>query len=400
MKKVVKVGMVILLLSFVLCPGLLQASDVKVKQWEIPFLNAWTGVAAGYGKLVDFYQKAAVEEINAAGGIAGKPLVMKDCDTAMDPTRAASCMKKAVEKSLAIIGPMTSLSTQICGPIAAQQKVMTIPAAGGAETIKESRPWAVVLMMPNVKRAEFMMNAWLNRNQGIKKVVMMNFPKVAQWKKLVELRKEALAKRGVKTLDVIDVQAGAVEVSSVVVRALKSKPDGLILSLMGTDTVRIVQELENRGFKNKSAIFCHSTIDSPETYSLSAEAGGVLEGTYIGAFGKALDTPIYQNLLAKFRKLKGQEKATTLMWGELFYIATYIVKDAIEKTGATGDPAKLTEERLKIRNYINSLKDFDSRTVGPISTMPDGSFTVPNFLGIVKGNKLDIVTSTNEYFKN
>jgi len=31
--------------------------------------------------------------------------------------------------------------------------------------------------------------------------------------------------------------------------------------------------------------------------------------------------------------------------------------------------------------------------------MPDGSFTVPNYLGFVKNNKLEIVTSTNEYFK-
>jgi branched-chain amino acid transport system substrate-binding protein len=308
-------------------------------------------------------------------------------------------MKKAAGKSLIVIGPMTSLATQITAPIAAQQKVMAIPAAGGAETIQESRPWAVVLMMPNVKRSEFMMNTWLDRNPEIKSVVMLNYPKVAQWKKLVELRKEALAKRGVKTLEVIDVQAGAVDISSVVVRTLKSKPDGVVLSLMGADTVRIVQELTNRGFKNRGAIFSHSTVDSPETYSLSAEAGGVMEGTYIGAFGIKADTPEFQKLLAEFRKVKGQEKAETLMWGDLFYVATYMVKDAIEKTGVTGDPAKLEEERAKIRDHINTMKNFDTRIRGHISAMPDGSFTVPNFLGIVKKNKLEIVMSTNEYFK-
>ena len=47
-------------------------SKVVVDQWEIPFLNAWTGPAAGYGILCDYFQKTAVEEINAAGGIAGQ----------------------------------------------------------------------------------------------------------------------------------------------------------------------------------------------------------------------------------------------------------------------------------------------------------------------------------------
>ena len=76
------------------------SSQVVVDKWEVPFINTWTGVGAGYGVLCDFFQKAAMEEINASGGIAGKPLVMQDLDTAMDPTRAASCMKKAVEKGL------------------------------------------------------------------------------------------------------------------------------------------------------------------------------------------------------------------------------------------------------------------------------------------------------------
>jgi branched-chain amino acid transport system substrate-binding protein len=228
---------------------------------------------------------------------------------------------------------------------------------------------------------------------------MLNYPKVAQWKKLVELRKEALAKRGVKTLEVIDVQAGAVDISSVVVRTLKSKPDGIVTSLMGADTVRIVQEITNRGFKNRGAIFSHSTVDSPETYSLSAEAGGVMEGTYIGAFGIKADTPEFEKLLAEFKKLKGQEKAEALMWGDLFYIATYMVKDAIEKTGVTGDPTKLAEERKKISDHINTMKNFDTRIRGGISAMPDGSFTVPNYLGIVKNDKLEIVMSTDEYFK-
>ena len=396
-----KRGMIVslIVLSLVVSPGIVWASEIKVDQWEIPFLNAWTGSAAGYGKLCDFFQKAAVGEINASGGIAGKPLVIQDCDTAMDPTRAASCMKKAAEKSLVIIGPMTSLATQVCAPIAAQQKVMAIPAAGGAETIQESRPWAVVLMMPNIKRAEFMMNTWVDRNPGIKSVVMLNFPKVGQWVKLVELRKAALAKRGVKTIEVIDVQAGAVDVSSVVVRALKSKPDGIVTSLMGADTVRIVQELLNRGFEKRGAIFSHSTVDSPETFSLSAEAGGVMEGTYMGAFGIKSDAAEFQKLLSDFRKVKGQENADKLMWGDLFYISTYMVKDAIEKTGVTGDPAKREEERAKIRDYINTMKNFNTRIRGPISAMPDGSFTVPNYLGIVKNNKLEIVTSTNEYYK-
>lgn len=385
------------MLGFLL--ALPSGAEVKVDKWEIPFLSAWTGPAAGYGKLVEFFTQAAVDDINAGGGIAGKPLVLRNCDTAMDPTRAASCMKKAAGKSLIILGPMTSLSTQVCAPIAAQQKVMAIPATGGAETIKNARPWAVVALPTNKFRAEFTMKVWIDRNPDIKSVVMLNFPGVAQWKKLVELRREALAQLGVKTLEVIDVQAGAVDISSVVIRALKAKPDGIITSLWPADTVRIVKELEKRGFKNKAAIYNNQTVDTPELYTLSAEAGGIMNGTYIGTFNVALDNPNYQRLLAKFRKIKGQENAPALMWGECFYIATYLIKDAIEGSGVTGDPTRLVEERLKIRDYVNSMKDFDTRFRGKMSVLKDGSMTLQVYVGQVKENKLVIFANSDTYKK-
>ena len=276
---------------------------------------------------------------------------------------------------------------------------MCIPAAAGYETIRDSRPWAVVLMIPNVKRAEFTMNAWVDRNPGIKTVVMLGYPKVAQWAKLGELQKEALEKKGVKVLDNIDVEAGAVDVSSVVIRALKGKADGIVTRLMPADTVRIISQLLKRGFKNKGAIFSHSSADSPELYTMASESGNILDGTYIGVWGTAKESPAYDNLLAKFKGLKGQKKATKTMWGDLFYVATYMVKEAIEKTGATGDPAKLTEERAKIKDYINSMKNFDSRIKGPISALPDGSFTVPAYLGRIENNKAVVVMSSSEYFK-
>jgi len=395
MKSYGKVLLCLLALTVLAWPA--QAAEVKVKQWEIPFLNAWTGVAAGYGKLCDFYQKYAVKEINDAGGIAGKPLVVNDCDTAMDPTRAASCMKKAVGESLIVIGPMTSLATQVCAPIAAQNKVMCLPVAGGYETIKDSRPWAVVLMIPNQRRAEFTMNAWLDQNPGVKKVVMLGFPNVAQWKKLGLLQEEALKKRGVEVIDSIDVQAGVVDVSSVVIRTLKAKPDGVVTRLMPADTIRIISEMMKRGWKNRGAIFSHSSADSPELYSMSADAGNVIEGTYIGSWGPGQDSDAYRNLLAAFKQVKGQEKATGLMWGDLFYVATWMAKAAIEGTGVTGDPAKLAEERVKIRDYVNSMKDFDSRVRGPIDALPDGTFNVPIFLARIEKNKPVVISSSKDY---
>jgi len=398
MSKYRMVVIMVLTVSLTFCWGQLYAAPV-VDKWEIPFLNTWTGVGAGYGALCDYFQKAAVAEINASGGIAGKPIVMKDCDTAMDPTRAASCMKKAIEKSLVILGPMTSLDTQVCAPIAAREQVMCLPVAAGVETIEPARPWAVALMFSNRRDADFIMNTWIDRNPGIKKVVMMGVPTIAQWKARGVFQKEFLEKRGITVLDNIDVASMAVDVSSVVIRTLKSEPDGIVTRLFPADTVRIASELQKRGFTKKERIFIHESADAPELYSMSAESGNVLDGAYVGLTTINYPYPENQKLLEGLRKQKGQEKATKLMWGDAFYVATYIIKDAIEKTGATGDPTKLKEERVRIKDYINSMKNFDSRVWGTISILPDGSFDTPVYIGQIRDSKPVTISSTSEYFK-
>jgi branched-chain amino acid transport system substrate-binding protein len=389
-------------LALTLHNGLLYAgseSKVVVDKWEIPFINCMTGPAAGIGAISDYFQKAAVEEINAAGGIAGKPIVIQDCDTAMDPTRAASCMKRAVEKSLVALGPMASLDAQVCAPIAAKNKVMCLPVAGGWEIIKDSRPWAVVLIPPHKTKAEFDMNSWIDRNSGIKKVVMLGVPNIPQWKFSGVMQAEVLEKRGIKVLDNIDVAPGAVDVSAVSIRALKSKPDGIVIRLYAADTVRVVSELQKRGFANKERIWIHASADVPELFEMSGEKGNVMDGVYIGTYSMPIDAPEYQKLLDGFRKLKGQGKATKLMFADSHYVSTMIVKDAIEKNGITGDPAKLEAERVKIRDFINTLKDYNSKIWGPISALPDGSFSRPLCLAQIKNNKPTLAASSKDYFK-
>ena len=41
-----------------------------------------------------------------------------------------------------------------------------------------------------------------------------------------------------------------------------------------------------------------------------------------------------------------------------YYDALFMIKEAIEKTGVTGDPSKLKEERKKIADYCANVKNF------------------------------------------
>ena len=62
-----------------------RKSAIAVTDWQIPFLNVLTGPIASIGGYLQWGAERAAAEINAAGGIAGKPVRIVGIDTGMEP---------------------------------------------------------------------------------------------------------------------------------------------------------------------------------------------------------------------------------------------------------------------------------------------------------------------------
>src|SRR5215218_1214059 len=58
--------------------------------------------------------QAAVEEINAAGGVKGRKLELLTCNEKQDPNEALKCAQKAArEKATAVVGSLTTFGAQV-----------------------------------------------------------------------------------------------------------------------------------------------------------------------------------------------------------------------------------------------------------------------------------------------
>lgn len=66
------------------------------------------------------------------------------------------------------------------------------------------------------------------------------------------------------------------------------------------------------------------------------------------------------------------------------YDELYLIKRAFEDLKITGDPAKLTEERIAIRDYLNNCRDFDG-IFGKVDFI-DGIRQNPTFLFKIEDN--------------
>jgi len=384
-KKLVLCMAIVTLLACSAFSGHVKA-QVAVDKWEIPFIDVLSGAISHIGLEIQWAVQKAVAEINDAGGIAGKPMVLKTFDSGYDPTRAVSCMKEAVKGSLVIIGPMSTMEVRACSAIAARQGVMCLPVASSISEVGKVYPWAVVFI-PSMDYMYRSTLDWYKLKPDIKSIVIFRDTKNPVWREAGSLVKKFSEQVGVKVLDTIDVDAGSVDVSAPAVRGLGKKPDGYFLCTEPAQTARIILELQDRGWKVNDSISCHNAIACPTFLEVGA---GRLDGVYfIGMpYNYDLPNPRWQAFLKAFGAAHGGGKPA--MYVPPYFDAPYAIKEAIEKTGVTGDPAKLTEERVKIRDYIRSMKGFEG-VYKAYDMSEEGWALLPGALAQVQKNKVAFI---------
>jgi branched-chain amino acid transport system substrate-binding protein len=135
----------------VLMAGGAQAADQK-QPIKIGAMFALSGPAAHIGTPTKLVAEMAVDQINKAGGIKGRPLELIIGDTESDPAKAATIAKKFIfaDKVAAIIGPTTTGSGMQVKKIVEEAGVPTFMCVGGDPVIEGGKfgPFTYVFKSP------------------------------------------------------------------------------------------------------------------------------------------------------------------------------------------------------------------------------------------------------------
>jgi len=349
MKKLVGVLVILLVAASV---GFAQTT-VVAKEWQIPFLNCLTGPIAAIGEFLEWGAEYAAAEINAAGGIAGKPVKVIGVDTANDPQKGSVEMARLVKDTLVAMGPVPEPVIMAAMPIAVENQMVSITASTSLEYAEKYFPWTVSWFPTTVVRLPPLVNAWANQFKDLKQVVQFVEP-YGPWPLMSQAHSGALKALGIKELKTVDTPTDAVTFGPIVVKALEQNPDGIILVCNGEKAAKIIKELKNRGWKNMNHILVFSSADDAQLY---ATGGADLNGVQLYNFiNLEISNPRWDAFKAAFAK--AHNGAAPFSLSPNYYDAVYMIKEAIEKTGVTGDPKLLKVERKKISDYIANVKGF------------------------------------------
>ncbi|RKX87595.1 MAG: ABC transporter substrate-binding protein [Spirochaetes bacterium] len=357
MKKILVISIVLLLAAGSLWAAgkkeEVVAEEFVATEFEIPFLNCLTGPIASIGEYLQWGAERAAWEINQAGGINGVPVKVTGIDTAMSPEIGTVEMAKLSETALVAMGPVPEPVIMAAMPIAVRSGLYSFTATTSYEYAMQFFPWSISWFSPTDKKLPPVVTAWAKKNSGMKNVVQF-VENYGAWPGMAKAHVIGLEAAGVNVLKEIEVPTDAVAFGPLVVKALAENPDGIIFAANAEKVAKIILELQSRGWSDNSKILVFSSADDGALYTTGgSNINGVMIYNYVDP---GLDTPRWQAFREAFKADHDGMEPFSL--SPNYYDAVYMIKRAIEETGVTGDPAKLKEERILIRDFCNNVENF------------------------------------------
>lgn len=331
-----------------------ETAKIMVEEWEIPFLNCLTGPIASIGEYLQWGAERAAEEINAAGGIAGVPVKVTGVDTNVEPAKGTVEMAKIVDWALTCLGPVPEPVIMASAPIAVENKMMAFTATTSYEYAVEFFPWAISWFAPTEEKLWPVVYEWAEMHSDMERVVQFVEPYGA-WPGMAKAHEPGLEKANIEILKDVEVPTDSITFGPLVVKALDQNPDGIIFATHAEKTAKLIRELKNRGWEDMDKLLIFNSADDAPLYSTGGDA---LNGSMIYNYiNPNIDSPRWNAFKEAYAA--DHDGASPPSLSTHYYDAVYMIKEAIEETGVTGDPDNLMEERKKIAEYSRNVQNFE-----------------------------------------
>lgn len=313
-----------------------------------------------YAKLGEPQQKAAkmaLEEINAAGGIAGKTVKMVIRDTKSNPALSKKNVGELIDKENCemIFGGVSS-SVAIAGGKAAKERkklyfgTMTY---SNATTCEEGHKY-MFRECYNAWMGAKVLSDYLRGNYAGKKYFYIVADYTWGWSTEESIRTFSLTLSRKRHKRVLVPFPGATEndFRKALAKAESSKPDVLVVVIAGAGMSKVLKMIHEMAIKNKMAVVAPAL-----TLGMAHDAGPEIMAGVVGAAPWCWRVPYgfeYKKGIEFVEKFASRYNSYPSASGASAYTILHQYKDAVERVGTFGSKAVITA--LEGHRFV-SLKD-------------------------------------------
>ena len=329
-----------------------------------------TGSGASYGVWMKGGAEIAAEEINAAGGIAGRKLEVIYEDHAADASKAVNAMRRLVDVEK-VPFTLTSYSspTLAIQPIGAQSKVVMMNGGGQSDNLANKD--YLYNNIPVVSNEIGVIADWLAKDKKFKAAAMIVANDEAG-RNAAKTFREAFGKAGGKVVAEEQAAIDGTDFRAQLAKLRAAGGDLLFISMYGRAVSIIANQAREIGITIPMA--ATSWVLIPETLKAP------------GADGMLVTKLPFDPNAPFAAKFKERYKTDAGFFAVQYYSGVKIfaraAEEAIKKSGG-----KLDGEGVK--NAIESVRAFDT-IAGKIVFQPNHAALMDIEAGVLKGGKVEV----------
>src|ERR1700730_17750508 len=266
-----------------------------------------TGPNAAFGAQLKNGVEQAVEDINAAGGILGKKIVLSYGDDVSDPKQGVSLANKFSGDGVKyVIGPFNSGVTMPSSEVYQENGILEITPSATNPKITERGMWNIFRTCGrDDQQGEVAGKYILGKFKG-KKIAVVH-DKTTYGQGLADETEKAINKGGIKEVLYEGVNVGEKDYSALVSKIKAFGADLVYWGALHTDGGLIVRQMRDQGLK--APMMSGDGITTDEFASIG---GPGVEGTLMTYGPDARNNAAAKDAVAKFRAKKFEPEAYTL----------------------------------------------------------------------------------------
>ena len=366
-------ALVAALAGLIFAPSLSAQEPIKIGQFA-----SLTGKEASLGQSSNKGTLMAIDDLNAAGGVLGRPLLLVTEDTQSKPGETATVVKKLIsrDKVVALLGEVASSRSLEAAPIAQAAKVPMISPASTNPKVTETGAYIFRTCFIDPFQGPVMAR-FAREHLKAKRVALVVSNSSAYSIGLAKFFRESFVANG----------------GTIVLEQKYSEGDKDFKAQLTAIKAAGVDAVFNPGYYNEGALIVRQArdlgltlpifgADSWEAEALIQLGGKAMEGAYLCSHYSPEDpSPRVQNFVAAYKKRFGSTPDSNASLGYDFVL---VLVDAIRRAGTT--------ERNALREAIATTRDFMAVT-GKITIDSERNASKNAVIFQVRNGKFEFVQS-------
>ena len=320
------------------------AEPIKIGEYA-----SLTGKEAAFGQSSHKGTLLAIEEINAAGGILGKPIEFVFEDNRSTPGESATIAKKLVsrDKVVAILGEVASGRSLEAAPIAQSNGVPMISPSSTNPKVTETGDYIFRVCFTDPFQGRLLAE-FAKRTLKAQKVAIFSDVSAPYSVGLAQYFREPFLAGGGQLVSEQKYTGGDKDFRAQLTAIKSTAPDAILVPGYYTDVGLIVAQARQLGIT--VPLFGGDGWEAPELLQIAGAQA--LQGTYYSThFSPDNTDPLAQKFVAAFRAKFGE---TPDAMAALGYDSALVLADAIRRAGTT--------DGAKVRDALAATKDFAGAT--------------------------------------